>query len=524
MARIEVQLVEPRRPAPCATVASGRMPAAVQRRGEQRVGGGIAGGSVRAGRVDDGAPAARPERAWASSPGQRRLVASGALNRLERRLRARPGRLGRHAGRQREARARPMSIARRPRRCRRRARRAAGATSDSKSPPTPVRKRPLSSRRAADERGSLVRRSTRPGASASAWLTSASVNADGLPEPRLAAQLEGRDHTGDVVRVGREYARAHAAATATARGAPRAAPRRRRSRCCRPKPPARAPRPRLRAGPAARRTAWPARRGSAPAAAHRACSPIVTASCTRTTTRHSQGRRRAFASARAGVNSHGKSGRSNSIAREAVGLEVARAGARVGADDLPGVQTHHVGRPAQTHLHRRGRNLVDHQHRVQLDGGMLGRAEGVHVRRSRRRRPGAPRAGSSDLQGSLRRPCRVLRSQLVLGHHLPGGCGYGSAPGAAARASVHVNTDVPAGAAGSPASVATRPAGGAQRGRAAPACPTGSARRPVPRIAALATLCVLGAVAPGGLPMTTYAIAAAWRAARPPRRQSRSDS
>ena len=75
----------------------------------------------------------------------------------------------------------------------------------------------------------------------------------------------------------------------------------------------------------------------------------------RTTTRHSHGRSRPFGPAAAGVNSHGKSGASNSIAARWLGSKSAVFGQRLGADDRARVDPEHVAGAVEPQRHVDGR-------------------------------------------------------------------------------------------------------------------------------------------------------------------------
>ena len=138
------------------------------------------------------------------------------------------------------------------------------------------------------------------------------VCGDLQPEPRLAAELEGRHDAGDVLASraagrAREQPRRPTARGSPASWAPRS-PRRAGARSA-----AHAPRPSCRRGRAARPRRLPAGRSAAPAAASAAAGRAARRPAPRTTTRHSQGLSRACAPAAAGVKSQGRLGSSNSI-------------------------------------------------------------------------------------------------------------------------------------------------------------------------------------------------------------------
>ena len=105
-----------------------------------------------------------------------------------------------------------------------------------------------------------------------------------------------------------------------------------------------------------------------------------TPSCCRTTTRQSHGRSCPFVLARAGVNSQGKSARSNSIDGKKFGSKSVVSGTRIGAHDLVAIDADHVGRPAQPQRHGRQRVGVDLEGDGDVGNGRLSRAERVDGR------------------------------------------------------------------------------------------------------------------------------------------------
>ena len=158
------------------------------------------------------------------------------------------------------------------------------------------------------------------------------VSGDRQAEPRLAAELEGRDDAGEVVGVGREQARADQ--PRQRESAARPARRARSPRCRRPTRPARAPRPSIVQSGSSRR-ARPARAiwstGSGRVAVLRQRHAVLLAHDHEAQPGPQASR---SASALAGREQPRKVGAVELDAREVIRLEVAGAGRRVRAHHL----------------------------------------------------------------------------------------------------------------------------------------------------------------------------------------------